>query len=126
MRALSEQEKAEIWRLIMTGVAVRTISVQLGRSRPGIRRYLASTGGVRPRVRYRAANRLSFQEREEIFRGLAGGESLRCIARRLGRAPSTVSREVAGGGGRGWYLPSQADAGGVGPGAPAEGVQVGE
>ena len=33
-------------------------------------------------------------DREEISRGLAGNESLRSIARRLGRAPSTVSREV--------------------------------
>jgi len=111
MRAWSDQEKAEIWRLIVAGVGVRAISVQLGRSRPGIRRYLASSGGVRPPVRCRAANRLSVREREEIFRGLAGGESLRCIARRLGRAPSTVGREVAGGGGRERYLPSAADAG---------------
>lgn len=39
--------------------------------------------------------RLSLVEREEISRGLADGESLRGIARRLGRAPSTISREVA-------------------------------
>jgi IS30 family transposase len=38
---------------------------------------------------------LSLTEREEISRGLAAGESMRAIARRLGRAPSTVSREIA-------------------------------
>jgi hypothetical protein len=43
--------------------------------------------------------RLSLSEREEISRGLAGGESLRCIAHRLGRSPSTVSREVKTNGG---------------------------
>ena len=44
--------------------------------------------------------RLSLGGREEISRGLAAGESLRGIAHRLGRAPSTVSREVATNGGR--------------------------
>ena len=38
--------------------------------------------------------RLTDAEREEISRGLARGESLRGIARSLGRAPSTVSRDV--------------------------------
>ena len=49
----------------------------------------------------RAPLRLSLAEREEISRGLAAGESLRVIAGRLGRTPSTVSREVARNGGRG-------------------------
>jgi IS30 family transposase len=53
--------------------------------------------------------RLSLQEREEISRGLAGGASLRTIARRLGRAPSTVSREVAANGGRRRYRACRAD-----------------
>jgi IS30 family transposase len=51
---------------------------------------------------------LSFWEREEISRGIAQGVSLRCIARRLGRSPSTVSREVAGNGGRAAYRASVA------------------
>ena len=42
-------------------------------------------------------------EREEISRGLASGESLRGIARRLGRAPSTISREVKANHGVGRY-----------------------
>ena len=37
---------------------------------------------------------LSFSEREEIAVGRAGGESVRAIARRLGRSPATVSREL--------------------------------
>ena len=43
----------------------------------------------------RSPLRLSLREREEISRGLAAGESRRSIARRLGRSPSTIVREVA-------------------------------
>jgi transposase, IS30 family len=53
--------------------------------------------------------RLSLCEREEIRAGIAGGESFRAIARRLGRAPSTISREVGGVAGRGGYRASVAD-----------------
>ncbi len=38
--------------------------------------------------------RLFSAEREEISRGLAQGEAISAIARRLGRTPSTLSREV--------------------------------
>jgi transposase, IS30 family len=50
-----------------------------------------------------AGFRLGFAEREQISRGLAAGKSLRAIARELGRAPSTISREVGGAGGRRGY-----------------------
>jgi IS30 family transposase len=49
-------------------------------------------------------------EREEISRGVAAGESYRQIAARLGRAPSTVSREVTRNGGRHRYRAQLADA----------------
>src|SRR3989338_7741687 len=38
--------------------------------------------------------RLSSAEREEVSRGLARGETLSAVAKRLGRAPSTIAREV--------------------------------
>jgi IS30 family transposase len=52
---------------------------------------------------------LQGRRREEISRGLAAGLSLRVIAAGLGRAPSTVSREVAAQGGRRWYRAAPAD-----------------
>ncbi len=48
-------------------------------------------------------SRLSLADREEISRGLSVGEPLRAVARRLGRAPSTISREVKANGGRSHY-----------------------
>ncbi|MBF6303161.1 helix-turn-helix domain-containing protein [Nocardia amamiensis] len=65
-----------------------------------MRELLKRCGGVRPVPRRRNGRHLSLTEREEISRGLAAGDSLRSIARGLGRAPSTISREVAKRGGR--------------------------
>ena len=106
---MSVAEKLEIWRLVRAGVSFRVIGRQLGRSDASIHQYVGLTGGIRPRERTRAAVRLSACEREEISRGLAAGESLRCIAGRLGRAPSTVSREVARNGGHRRYRAADSD-----------------
>jgi IS30 family transposase len=74
-----------------------------------VQQLVGRTGGVRPPVRTRAADRLSLTEREEISRGVAAGESARVIAGRLGRAPSTVTRELARNGGRNRYRAQQAE-----------------
>jgi IS30 family transposase len=65
---------------------------------------------VRPSVRRRATQQLTIGEREEISRGVALDEGVRAIARRLGRCPSTISRELSRHGGRGAYRASVADA----------------
>ncbi|MEJ7743031.1 MAG: helix-turn-helix domain-containing protein [Nocardioidaceae bacterium] len=59
--------------------------------------WVRQAGGVRPRNRGRGlqGRYLSFGEREEIALGRASGESIRSISRRLGRSPSTISRELA-------------------------------
>jgi IS30 family transposase len=75
-----------------------------------VQRLLVKTGGVKPRAKPQSALRLSLPEREEISRGLLAGESCRCIAARLGRSPSTVSREVAFDGRRERYRAWRADA----------------
>ena len=106
---MSVADKLEIWRLVRAGVSFRVIGRQLGRSDVSIRKYVGLTGGVRPPKRSRAAISLSFAEREEISRGLAAAESVRAIAGRLGRAPSTISREVTRNGGRGRYRAAASD-----------------
>lgn len=73
-------------------------------------RVLASNGGITPAARRRAAGALRLEEREEISRGIAAGRSIRAIAARLGRATSTVSRELKRHGGQAAYHASEADA----------------
>lgn len=81
----------------------------MGRYPSAVRSVMLATGGIAPPERTRAPRCLSAEEREEISRGLAAGDSLRTIARRLGRAPSSVSREVARNGGRSHYRAQRAD-----------------
>ena len=105
----SEAEIVEVWERRAAGELNRSIGRHLGRSGASIRGLIYSAGGVRPGVRVRASGYLSVGEREEISRGVAAGDSLRSIAERLGRAPSTVSRELGRNGGRGGYRAHQAD-----------------
>ena len=107
---ITTEEQAEIWRRYRTGESMRSISRALRPSLDQIRRVIAATGGRAPRLRPRSARRLSVAEREEISRGVAAGHSCRCIARRLRRAASTVSREIAHNGGRPRYRARRAEA----------------
>ena len=91
------------------GESNRSIGRRLGRSAGSIRAFVEASGGVRPAVRRRSIRQLSLVEREEISRGVAAGESLRVVGRRLGRAPSTICRELARNGGRGRYRAHRAD-----------------
>src|SRR5258708_191649 len=72
-----------------------------GQRTPTLYRVLQGAGGIAPAERSRPSRVLSFGEREEIPRGIAGGEAFRAIARNLSRAVSTISQEVARRGGRG-------------------------
>jgi len=109
-RRLSEADRAEIERRIHAGETFEVVAAAVGCSTKSIQRYLALTGGVRRRRRERSPLRLSPREREEISRGLTEGESLRSIGRRLRRAGSTISREVAWSGSRSEYRAWRADA----------------
>ncbi len=105
----TELEKAEVWDRWQAGEAMRSIARRVGRESSSVRTLIEDTGGVRPMPRRRSSRCLSLIEREEISRGVAAGESLRQIAGRLGRAASTVCRDVARNGGRGRYRALGAD-----------------
>jgi transposase, IS30 family len=83
-------------------VLVRDVAREFDTSVQTVRRIRAGALVMRRRVA-QSPYRVSFVEREQISRGIAAGFSARAIARQLGRAPSTVSREIAGAGGRGVY-----------------------
>ena len=109
MQRFSEAEKADIWDALERGESMRGIARRMGRAHGSIRTYIVDSGGRRPRPPGSSELRLSLAEREEISRGLAAGESFRAIALRIGRAPSTVSREVRVNGGRRRYRALRAD-----------------
>jgi DNA-binding CsgD family transcriptional regulator len=106
---LTPQAIDEVWVRLRAGMAAKPTARELGLSTSTVRDYLHRCGGIRPDPRRRSAARLSLAEREEISRGLATGLSLRAIAAGLGRAASTVSREVTVGGGRCGYRAAKAD-----------------
>ncbi len=84
------------WAAMQRGEFITDAAAEAGTYRIKGARWLASAGGVRPRRGRDLKGRcLSFTEREEIALGRAGGESMRAIAARLERSPSTVSRELA-------------------------------
>jgi IS30 family transposase len=107
--AVTEVEKAETWDRRRSGESMSAIARHLGRGVETIRRYMLVTGGVRPRPRTRSRCQLTVVEREEISRGLAAEHSCHAIARRIQRAPSSVSREVARNGGRVGYRAAEAE-----------------
>ena len=109
MPRFTEVEVVEVWERRQAGESNRLIGRRLGRSAGSIRAFVESFGGVRPEPRRRSLCHLSLTEREEISRGIAAGEPLCAIADRLGRAPSTISRELARNGGRVGYRAHRAD-----------------
>jgi len=105
----TEADKAMMWERWAKGESLHSIARLFDRHHPSIRRILARTGGIRPPTRRRSPVALSLAEREEISRGVVAGHSIRSIAAALGRAPSTVSREIRRNGGQRRYRASQAD-----------------
>ena len=105
----TEADKSLMWDRWQKGESLHSIAGHFGRRHSSVRGILARTGGIRPAQRRRARIALSLAEREEISRGVVAGQSARAIARLLGRAASTVSREVRRNGGRRGYRANAAD-----------------
>lgn len=86
----------EFWAAMQQGDFITEAAEKVGTYRKMGARWLAASGGVRPRRGRGLKGRcLTFHEREVIALGRAAGESIRSIAVRLRRSPSTISRELA-------------------------------
>jgi IS30 family transposase len=108
-RFYTAAESAEIWDRWRRGEGLRSIGRVFGKRSSSIFAHLMPSGGIQPPPRRRSHLALTLAEREEISRGLVHGRSLRQIACGMGRAPSTISREVARNGGPGPYRAEASD-----------------
>jgi len=107
---LSAAQKADLWQRWKQGQSLSEIGRALGKHAGSIHGVLSSNGGFIPPARKRSRWALTLAEREEISRGMATALSIRQIAATLGRAPSTISREIHRHGGAHTYRASEADA----------------
>jgi IS30 family transposase len=105
----SASQRALIWERWQKGDTLHRIAGLFDRYHSSIQRIVAETGGIRPADRRRSRLALVLSEREEISRAVVAGQSMRSIAASLGRAPSTISRELRRNGGAGGYRASRAE-----------------
>jgi len=96
---LSDIQKEELWRRWHNGESLSDIGRALGKHPASVFGVLRLYGGFMPLKRSRSERALTLAEREEISRGISSGQSMREIARNLGRSPSTISREIGRNGG---------------------------
>ena len=108
-RGFAAAEKTEMWDRWQRGESLKSIGRAFGKESSSIHFQLLPYGGIRPAPRRRSRLALTLPERETISRGLAADQSARSIARQLGRAPSTVSREIKRNGGCDCYRAARAD-----------------
>lgn len=106
---LSDEQKAELWTRWAQGESLSDIGRALAKHPASIFGVLRRYGGFQPAPRMRSMCSLALTEREEISRGIAAGKPMRQIAGMLGRAPSTISREIARNGGLGGYRANVAE-----------------
>ena len=106
---MSASERNELWRRWREGESLTDIARALERALAPIQRMVEAEGGIGRVARCRSRLALTTAEREEISRGIAGGESVRGMAHRLRRAPSTISREFRRHGGWRQYRAQTAD-----------------
>ena len=109
-RRFSREQVQALWALWRDGQTAAAIADAIAMPETSVYGVVRRHGGIPPRARRRAPHALSGAEREEISRGLAAGCSRRALARQLGRAPSTISREIRRHGGDRQYRAARADA----------------
>ncbi|MCP4088682.1 MAG: IS30 family transposase [Gammaproteobacteria bacterium] len=105
----TSKQKAEMWDRWQRGETLHSIGRAFDRGHSSVFGQLTLTGGIRPPPRKRSRLALTLSEREEISRGIASQLSLRSIAAKLGRSPSTICREINRNGGLKSYRASKAD-----------------
>ena len=116
MVVFSERMRPEVvqpfWAALQAGEFITAAAQSVGTYREMGGRWIAAECGIRPRRGRDLKGRcLTFAEREEIALARASGDGIRLIARRLGRSPSTVSRELRrNSDGRGCYRATTAHA----------------
>ena len=108
-RVFTSEETTELWERYRRGESLKSIGRMFERESGAIYGVLARTGGIEPPPRKRSRLALTLADREEISRGLAIGLSFRQIAVSIGRAPSTISREINRNGGRARYRATGAE-----------------
>jgi len=109
-RTFTPFEKEFVFDSWKKGIGFSQIARMLD-SKPGtIFTILRDTGGIKPSKRKPSVLHLTLAEREEIRVGLSSKKSIRAIARLLGRAPSTISREVQRNRGKRYYKAVDANA----------------
>ena len=105
----TEEQKIVMWERWQKGDSLHSIAKLFDRGHGSIAGILSKTGGIRPPKRLRSRIALTLSEREEISRGLATSQSMRAIAIRLSRSPSTVCREINRNGGYYHYRATDAE-----------------
>ena len=106
---LSAGQKGVVWQRWRDGESLSDIGRAIGKHPGSVFGVLKLNGGIVSASRHRSRLALTLSEREEISRGIAAGMSIRQLAGRLGRSPSTVSREIARHGGMKHYRATEAD-----------------
>ncbi|NOT33124.1 MAG: IS30 family transposase [Candidatus Eisenbacteria bacterium] len=108
-RGLDAVERADLWRRWREGQSLSDIARALHKPPGSVFGFVTANGGISPSTRRRSARALTVADREEISRGLSKNESIRSIAARLCRPPSTISREIGRNNGPEKYRATDAD-----------------
>jgi IS30 family transposase len=105
---LPREVRRRFWEELRAGGTAKSAADRAGVNPSTAKNWVSEAGGMIP-PRITPSDRLSFLDREEISFGRAQGKSIRSIALRLGRAPSTISRELRAGTTQRGYRPSTAE-----------------